>query len=643
MTRHILTILAFLVLGKLCAQDTLYSLPMTWGEVPSEHWEMTSYEGDPQAEAVILCDYGERDLSLAMNKQVRLYRLRRIKILTEAGLDFADQTLPFLHKHESIKDFQAQTLNLENGKLEILPLKESDFALETLDEDWSQWKFFLPKVKVGSIIEIRYTLVEKQPHQIRPWEFQTRIPVLHSELKFTRIANGTFMYTNITTGMMAKKVEFTNKSRWVLKDIPAWNEVPFLINPGEYRTRIRFQLKSAIAFTAQGYRYSPMFDRWDQLQAKLTTYLTLKKGGKAKKIFKSIIPKEKGVSPAVEKNIQYYYEKVRDHFKWNEERSIFPERESLTAIYESRTGNSAEINLFLYQILKEAGFNAYPLLISTRSRGKTLPQYPLISQFNHLIVFVETTSGHFFLDATDRHRPYNMLDTEDLNGRAWVMDQSNPQRWVRIPPPLPSGIRREVKLSLAEEGKLMVQVEEEHQGYFAVSTRRLLENSANDFWESEVKSQLIEGELTAHQVFDLEDCNQPLRLSYSVVTSDYLNTVGEVSYLRPLLWWEKSKNPFPAGIRRVPIEFSYPYLHQFQIDLQLPKEYVVEELPEAAPHNFITSFKYAYSQPQPEKVSLFIQHGIGATTITAGNYEILRKGYDEIITRYQAPIVLKKR
>ena len=205
---------------------------MVWGEIPESQWELKTYDKDPDAQAVILCDYGERDLSQALSKHVLLHRHRRVKILTEGGKDWADQTLPFYAKAEKIKDIQAQTLNWVDGKVEKHILEESDFSWENLEDDVGQIKFFLPQVKPGSIIEIKYTLVEENVYRIRPWHFQSRIPTLHSELRFSNVSNGTYVYTNIVSGLQHKQVEFLDKNRWVLKDSPTMGRIAIYYESG---------------------------------------------------------------------------------------------------------------------------------------------------------------------------------------------------------------------------------------------------------------------------------------------------------------------------------------------------------------------------------------------------------------------------
>ena len=57
--------------------------------------------------------------------------------------------------------------------------------------------------------------------------------------------------------------------------------------------------------------------------------------------------------------------------------------------YKDKTGNVAEINLMLTAMLRYAGINANPVLVSTRSNGIAL--FPNRTAFNYVIAAVETT------------------------------------------------------------------------------------------------------------------------------------------------------------------------------------------------------------------------------------------------------------
>ena len=81
--------------------------------------------------------------------------------------------------------------------------------------------------------------------------------------------------------------------------------------------------------------------------------------------------------------------------------------EGLREAYKTGVGNVAEINLILTSMLKYAGFDANPILISTRSNG--IAFYPSITAFNYVLSSVNLSGEILLLDATEINSDINIL------------------------------------------------------------------------------------------------------------------------------------------------------------------------------------------------------------------------------------------
>jgi hypothetical protein len=67
--------------------------------------------------------------------------------------------------------------------------------------------------------------------------------------------------------------------------------------------------------------------------------------------------------------------------------------EGVKKAYKDKTGNVAEINLMLTAMLRYAGLNANPVLVSTRSNGIAI--FPNRTAFNYVIAAVENGSSYY--------------------------------------------------------------------------------------------------------------------------------------------------------------------------------------------------------------------------------------------------------
>ena len=103
-------------------------------------------------------------------------------------------------------------------------------------------------------------------------------------------------------------------------------------------------------------------------------------------------------------------------------------RTTLNAAFEKRSANSGELNLMLLACLNEAGLKAYPMLVSTRQHGKVNENTPFLSQFNHLLCYVERANAPpLLLDAGSVFRPMGLPRVESLNGNGWIVNPQNLQ------------------------------------------------------------------------------------------------------------------------------------------------------------------------------------------------------------------------
>ncbi len=83
-----------------------------------EDMKMMVYPKDSSAEAVVLVDYGESTISYMERKgfQITFERLRRLKILTKEGLEWADLVFHFIRLRSGGKSIESQSNDLQSGE-----------------------------------------------------------------------------------------------------------------------------------------------------------------------------------------------------------------------------------------------------------------------------------------------------------------------------------------------------------------------------------------------------------------------------------------------------------------------------------------------------------------------------------------------
>ena len=303
----------------------------------------------------------------------------------------------------------------------------------------------MPAVEVGSIIEYKYELISEHLTLLKDLYFQREIPIRRADVTFS--APEFFRYVFLTQ----TPIPFDSKTRktisydlganyrvypgtlshWVAKDMPAIIKESFITSIDSYRQRLRIQLKE-VEFPGQLTRQ--IFSSWANTREKLMEHNNfgrrfIKSNGIKKISEQCVVINNESISE--EEKIRGIYEFVQQHMEWNGGFGYMID-ESFNHIFKEKSGDAGEINLMLLSLLKDAGFDAYPVLVSTRKNGKPTSIYPILKQFNYLIVEVMLDDGErLLLDAVDPTLPIGMVSYRCLNDQAWSL-RGKEGTWIDI-------------------------------------------------------------------------------------------------------------------------------------------------------------------------------------------------------------------
>jgi hypothetical protein len=151
-------------------------------DITIEQLRMTHYKKDSSAIAVVLDEKSNVHFnSMNTPSYTRDYYVK-IKILKKAAFKKATIRIPF-YKNSELKNVSGITYNL-NNKTEIVKslLTEDAIFKNKYSKNFRLESFALPNVKVGSIIEIKYSITTKN-YGIYDWQFQSDIPKIKTIYK----------------------------------------------------------------------------------------------------------------------------------------------------------------------------------------------------------------------------------------------------------------------------------------------------------------------------------------------------------------------------------------------------------------------------------------------------------------------------
>ncbi len=641
--------LAFLaILLPLAVRSQIAEL--TFGEIPREDIEMTSYPADPGADAVYLEDYGQVSMSAIDGIGIVFVLHQRIKIINSDGFDYADFNLPY-GIHDKIERIQAATYNIENGEVVTSKLDKKSIYREVSGRTWNTVRFTLPDVRVGSVIEVKYTLKSNYYFSLYPWDFQHEIPVRYGGFK--ALIPGYFEFKVIPKGNWEKikfnrseeSVDFGSrfvegiKIQWAYSGIPAYREEPFSTGSEDFLTSVGFELAK---ITVPGLYFEEISPTYPNLSKKLLNKddfgSVLNNSGLVSKKVRSITA---GAKSETEK-LRLIHKYVSENFLWNSLNDCTASA-GLSKIIKTEKGNSADINLLLIDMLRQAGLKADPVIMSTRENGALDMFYAIMQKFDYLVASVRADGVLYIVDATDPLRPFNILPFECLNGDGWTVVESG-LNWVKLKNNEKKAAMYSMNLRLSDSGLFAGNAQNTYIDYNAYEVRHTIKLEGKEGYTQEKKNENGNWIFTDFNWENLDSLEKPVYEKYNLTIEDAVEKYGTKMAFHPILFGTYKLNPFYSEERLTPVDFGCPQELSYTIRIILPEGYKVEEIPAsiklALPDN---GGQYIYSAVfEGNNVLVQTKMVINSVRFDPENYNLLREFFTRIMQKEEELIILSK-
>jgi hypothetical protein len=641
---------------------------MKFGKLSNAETKMTVYDKDPESDAVILFD--KASLDFEMNQEGKwdgkFQRHTRIKIFKKEGYGIANIVIPH-HRDVDVKDLNASCYNLEQGRWVETKLNPNNIVVDKLTKTWYNNKFTIPQVREGSIIEYTYTLFNNEGDYLPSnWAFQNEMPTIWSEYRvnipyFWRVLPTLQGVQNQPLAIQEDTLEDRNERgwtwknrilRWVQKEVPALKPEPMMSSPYNYQSRVTLQevrfykAKSEKAIAKMEFK-DLLADVWKQWGEKLLdqeNFGDILKHKATEETVKSLVAgletdKEKVL--AIYKYIGMTYEDDDDNALYFEQ----PFKDFL----KKHKGSPTELNLLAINMLRKAGVEAYPVLLSTRSHGVLNPAYfPMRERINRVIAYLPKWDEKepFLLDATGFPKPLGLLPFEDLNGEGCAIQDKNTFRWV----PLKNKINTKKlffnTLTLNEKGELAGTIAMTATGYEASEGRYYFHKDGSEKYANTLlKELLVEGKLEEHSFENTDKLDEKyLKGLFKIKTSAFVTKTDSQMYISPLLFWADKENKFKNPDRKYDIDYGYARENSYILNLTIPNGYKVESVPKNTKLNFDNgNFTFTYiTESVGNELKINVKWSIKKTIFVVEAYPSLRTAYETILNKMAEQIILSK-
>lgn len=646
-----------------------------FGKVSKEELQEKFYAKDSSASATVLYRNVNISYSYVQSSgfQIITNVHERIKIYNKDGFNYGTVKQRLYQSNngdEGIYGLKACTYNLENGSIVKTKLKNADTFSNELSKYYIEEKFTMPNLKEGSVLEYTYKLVSPFSYSIDEIEMQYDIPIKKQELKigipeyysFKKNVKGYFALTP-KQNSITKKISFTNKEEkstgfgglttsyntsgidyrvlideYDMDDVPALREEPYVNSMDNYRSAVKYEIQY-VKFPNQVRK--SYTTTWENVVKTIYDSENFGRQLDYKNYFKDDLAFIlQGKNNDAEKAAAIF-SFVQQRMNWNDYIGKYTD-EGVKNAYKKKSGNVADINLILVAMLKEAGLNANPVLISTRNNG--IPLFPTREGFNYVAASVKLNEQVVLLDACNKFTEPNILPTPAINWYGRLIEEDGSASMVKVTPNKVSTKTTALNIHLKANGDIEGKERETHGAYYAYLFRDKNHGVDEDDYLDKKENYTNGIEISNYEINNKNALGKNIVESYDFYMENQSDVLGDKIYFSPLFFEGEKENPFILEKRDYPIDFVFPWQERLMVNIKIPEGYEITSMPEnlrLVLPNKSGSFTYNIRESDGG-IQLLVDVRINQAIIPAHEYGNIKELYRNIIEKETEKVVLSK-
>lgn len=623
-----------------------------FGKVSIEELTQNTCPIDSTADAMIL--YHDTRTYMTARAEVLLvteYKTR-IKVLTEEGKDEANISIRTYNnrisgKSDKLSGLSASVYNLENGQVVTTKMDKSYVSEEQVSDYYSVTKIALPNVKVGSVIEYKYTLTSYRYSLLPTWYAQRPQPVLqcHCDVSIPE-------YFEFRQNMVGGcNIQFEEESqpgtflgmqvpsrvyKYDASNLPGIKNEKFVYAANYYVGSVRYELSGV---TIPGQLYKSFATSWDDVRHQVLDYSHFASYLHLSNPFKEdmsdiIASGEKTIVKA-----QKIYHLLKEKVTWDESYTFLGSQPK-NAVKEGK-GSNAQLNFLLMSMMRDAGIRCTPLMIKFRDNGPLPLTHATLDELNTFVVaFCDEDKEIYFLDGSADFGGINVLPAEIL-GEGILLEPAQVSGQTGVYRLSDLGGSSQVitsQCSIDPAGVLTVSRCSQYYGMAAQEYRRALHNAAGD--STSIIQDFEQKNSAEVKAFRYNDRKAIETMSYTVGC----DVVGDEIYVNALCVPEEHTNYFTAETRQLPVMFPFLQTGKAISNIMVPDGYEVVSLPEPT---VIYAFDGTLAamlecKQQGNVVQTTYQFAINSVILPINAYPEVKDFWKKLIDMNNQMIVLKK-
>jgi len=628
-----------------------------YGKITEDELNMKVYTKDSSASAVYLYENAHFEYVNTGSNVLIVYKYScKIKILKPEGVEYANIKIPLYKTQNSsdiITSFEANAYNLEKGKIIKTKTDKQFMFSENIIDKINLTKVSMQGVKVGSVIEYKFSI--NSPYYLRyipTFSTQHRIPVIsgnyiaqipnHLVVKYSingceyLEVNEVVKFNSLLAisglGENVRQIAFTSK------DMPALKEEPIVWNNNEHISSVEFNLTD---IQIPSMVYTSYLKDWNSIEKYFKKIENFGYHFSISKIFEKETKEIASKNVSDQEKIKEIHQLVLERIAFNGEYSLTC-KNPLNAVKE-KSGNSAEVNFILMSMLNDAGYKAFPVMLSSRESGKLAEYYPKIDNITHFIIAVNTPDGNtYYLDGSDKLSTINTL-SENYLTKGYLFNSSNENKWIDLSKISNSSSKSEIFLSFNSDMNLIGSIKRMSTNQLAYEKKLKYKSleSKKEYLKSIEKRYSIT--IDSSSMSGIDSYGNSVEEIYNIQMETLKNS--SYVYLNPIIFPVINTNPFITSTRKFPIEFDYPFSNTQFITLIIPDNYTVEELPKGTKLSLLDNgitFSYLI-QKRDNAIVIIYNYTQNQIIFPKMNYALIKDFITAVVEKNSERIVLKKK
>lgn len=547
--------------------------------------KMTSEPLAPGAPAILLFRQVDRD-----DANYHEYNYLRIKILTEEGRKYADIEIPFLKRKENVHSIKARSIRPDGSIANFDGKVYEKTVVKARGVNYLAKTFTLPDVQVGSVIEYFFTqdweeYIVYDSHWILSDELFTK----HAKFSLKPNPNLAVRWSwqGLPPGAPGPKKADGNFIRLEAENIPAFQAEDYMPPANELKSRVDFvygedfvELDPAKFWKKQGKK---LYDKVESFVGK-------------RKAMEQAAAQIVSANDPPEMKLQKIYARVQQFrntsyelrkSEQEQKREKHKDVNNVEDLWKLGYGDGIQVSWLYLALVRAAGFEAYPVMVSVRSQYFFNPKMMNPYQLNTNVVAVKLNDKEIYCDPGTPFAPFALLPWPETGVEGLRLDKEG-GIWVRttLPASSVSRIVRKASLKLTAagslEGKLTITFTGLEALWRRIEERNADETSRKNFLENQAREYIPVG-------IDIELTNKPdwassaphLVAEYDLRVPGWASAAGRHALIPVGLFSNTEKHLFEHANRVYPIYFNFPFQKVDDVTIELPLGWQVSSLPAA--------------------------------------------------------------